>query len=71
MAQKNISFFVCDDESYLIMDHYLSESRWYRYEYAYNYYNINVNYIIPYKKVIMNTLLDILTQINRFLHHYK
>ena len=50
MAQKNISFFECDDESYLITSHYLSNSRWYRYEDAYNYYNINVNNILPYKK---------------------
>ena len=48
MAQKNISFFECDDESYLIIGHYLS--KWYGYEYAYNYYNINANNIILYKK---------------------
>ena len=46
-AQTNISFFECDDESYLIIDQYLS--RWYGYEYAYNYYNINANNIILYK----------------------
>ena len=50
MAQKNISFFQCDDESYLIIDQYLFNSRWYRYEYACNYYDIDVNYILPYKK---------------------
>ena len=60
MAQENTSFFECYDESYLIIDKYLSTSRWYGYEYAYNYYDIDVIYILPYKKVIMNTLLDIL-----------
>ena len=50
MAQKNISFFQCDDESYLIIDQYLFNSRWYRYEYSCNYYDIDVNYILPYKK---------------------
>ena len=50
MAQKNISFFQCDDESYPIIDQYLFNSRWYRYEYAYNYYDIDVNYILRYKK---------------------
>ena len=47
MAQKNISFFECYDESYLIVDQYLS--KWYGYEYAYNYNNINVTNIILYK----------------------
>ena len=50
MAQKNISFFQCDDESYPIIDQYLFNSRWYRYEQAYNYYDIDVNYILRYKK---------------------
>ena len=49
-GSKNISFFQCDDESYLIIDQYLFNSRWYRYEYACNYYDIDVNYILPYKK---------------------
>ena len=60
MAQENTSFFEFYDESYLIIDKYLSNSRWYGYEYAYNYYDIDVIYILPYKKVIMNLLLDIL-----------
>ena len=50
MAQRNISFFECDDQSYLIIDQYLSNFRWYGYEYASNYYDIDVNYILPYKK---------------------
>ena len=45
--QKNISFFKCDDESYLIIDQYLSN--WYGNEYAYNYYSIHGNNIMLYK----------------------
>ena len=71
MDTKNISFFESDDESYIIVDNYLFNSRFCRYEDSYNYYDINVNNIIPIKKVIMNTLLDILMQINRYLHHYN
>ena len=59
IGPKNISFFQLDDESYLITDQYLFGSNWYNYEDSYNYYNINVNNILPYKKVIMNMLLDI------------
>ena len=50
MAQKNISLFECDDELYLIIDQYFSNSRWYEYEYAYNYCDIDVNYILQYRK---------------------
>ena len=71
MDTKSISFFECDDESYIIVDNYLFNSRFCRYEDSYNYYDINVNNIIRIKKVIMNTLLDILMQINRYLHHYN
>ena len=71
MDTKNISFFESDDESYIIVDNYLFNSRFCRYEDSYNYYDINVNNIIPIKKVIMNTSLDILMQINRYLHHYN
>ena len=50
MDTKNISFFECDDESYIIVDNYLFNSRFCGYEDSYNYYDINVNNIIPYKK---------------------
>ena len=48
MGTKTISFFVLDDESYLITDQYLFGSKWYNY--SYNYYNINVNNILPDEK---------------------
>ena len=47
MAQKNTSFFECDDESYLIIAQNLFGSRWCGYEDAYNYYDINVDNILP------------------------
>ena len=50
MDTKNISFFECDDESYIIVDNYLFNSRFCRYEDSYNYYDINVNNIIRIKK---------------------
>ena len=50
MDTKNISFFECDDESYIIFDNYLFNSRFCRYEGSYNYYDINVNNIIRIKK---------------------
>ena len=71
MAPKNISFIEQDDKSYLLIDHYFLVSKWYFYEDTYNYYDIDVNNILPYKKVIMNMLLDILINIDQQLHHYK
>ena len=50
MVPKNISFFEQDDESYLLIDHYFFVSKWYFYEDAYNYYDIDVNNVLPYKK---------------------
>ena len=50
MAPKNISFIEQDDKSYLLIDHYFLVSKWYFYEDAYNYYDIDVNNILPYKE---------------------
>ena len=50
MAPKNISFIEQDDKSYLLIDHYFLVSKWYFYEDTYNYYDIDVNNILPYKK---------------------
>ena len=50
MAQRNISFFECDDGSQLISDQYLSGSKCYGHEDSYNYYDINVNNILLYKE---------------------
>ena len=50
MAQRNISFIKCDNESYVLVDQYLFGSRFHGYEDSYNYYNISVNNILLYKK---------------------
>ena len=50
MAQRNISFIKCDNESYVLVDQYLFGSRFHGYEYFYNYYNNSVNNIPLYKK---------------------
>ena len=67
MDTKNISLFGLDDKSYLIINQSFFGYKWYNYEDSYNYYDINVNNILTYKKVIMNMLLDIL--INQQLHN--
>ena len=58
MVQKNIIFFESDDKSYTIIDLYLN-SRFLGYKDSYNYYDIDVDKILLFKKVIMNILLDI------------
>ena len=51
MAQESIWFYEFDDDSYVIVDHYLFGSKSYGYEDAYSYYNINVNNILrPYNQ---------------------
>ena len=50
MAPENISFFEQDDESFLLIDPYFLNSSWYDYKDCYNYYNIDVNNILPYKE---------------------
>ena len=50
MNTKNISFFELDDKSYLITDQSFLGYKWYNYEDSYNYYDINVNYLLLYKK---------------------
>ena len=67
MDTKNISLFGLDDKSYLIINQSFFGYKWYNYEDSYNYYDINVNNTLTYKKVIMNMLLDIL--INQQLHN--
>ena len=50
MDTKNISFFELDDKSYLITDQSFFGYKWYNYEDSYNYYDINVNNILPHRK---------------------
>ena len=58
MVQNNIMLFENDDKSYTIIDLYLN-SRFLGYKDSYNYYDIDVDKILLFKKVIMNILLDI------------
>ena len=55
---KNIMFFENDDESCTMVDLYLN-NRFLGYKDSYNYYDIDVDKILLFKKVIMNILLDI------------
>ena len=58
MDQKTIMFLENDDKSYTIIDLYLN-SRYLGYKDSYNHYDIDVDKILLFKKVIMNILLDI------------
>ena len=49
MDQKNIMFFENDDKSYTIIDLYLNK-RFLGYKDSYNYYDINVDKILLFKK---------------------
>ena len=59
MAGENIMFFENDDKSCTLIDLYLNHNIFLQYIYSYNYYNIDVDKILLFKKVIVNILLDI------------
>ena len=59
MDQENIMFFKIDDKSYTMVDLYLYNNIFFGYKDSYNYYDIDVDKILLFKKVIMNILLDI------------
>ena len=58
MARENIMLFENDDKSYAMVDLYIN-NRYLEYIDSYNYYDIDVDKILLFKKVIMNILLDI------------
>ena len=58
MDQESIMFFENDDKSYTMVDPYLND-RFLGYKDSCNYYDIDVDKILLFKKVIMNILLDI------------
>ena len=60
LVPENISLRKWNDGSYLITDMYLDNNRFYGYKDSFNYYDIDVDKIIVYKKVTMNILLDII-----------
>ena len=59
MARENIMLFENDDKSYAMVDLYIN-NRYLEYIDSYNYYDIDVDKILLFKKVIMNILLDIM-----------
>ena len=58
MDQRKIIFFENNDKSYTMVDLYIN-NRLLGYKDSYNYYDIDVDKILLFKKVIMNVLLDI------------
>ena len=50
MDQGNIMFFKNQAESYNIVDLYLNNNVFFRYKDSYNYYDINVDKILIFKK---------------------
>ena len=61
MVGKNM-FFESDDKSYTMVNQYIN-NRYLECIDSYNYYDIDVNKMLLFKKVIMNILLDITMQI--------
>ena len=60
MDREIIMFFKNDDDDlYTMVDIYLN-SRLFDYKDSYNYYDIDADKILLFKKVIMNILLDIM-----------
>ena len=60
MDRENITFFKNQDKSYTMTDLYLNHNIFLGYKDSYNYYDIDVDRILLYKKVIMSILLDIM-----------
>ena len=50
MVQKNIMFFENDDKSYTVVDSYITSNRYLEYIDSYNYYDIDVDKILLFKK---------------------
>ena len=50
MDQKNIMFFENDDKSYTVVDLYINSNRYLKYIDSYNYYDIDVDKILLFKK---------------------
>ena len=50
MDQQNIMFFKNQDESYNIIDLYLNNNIFFGYKDSYNYYDIDVDKILLFKK---------------------
>ena len=50
MDQENIMFFENDDKSYTVVDLYINRNRYLKYIDSYNYYDIDADKILLFKK---------------------
>ena len=50
MDQENITFFENDDKSYTVVDLYINSNRYLKHTDSYNYYDIDVDKILLFKK---------------------
>ena len=50
MPRENITFFENNDESYTMVDLYLENNRFFGHKGSYNYYDIDVDKILLFKK---------------------
>ena len=50
MVEENIMFFENDDKSYTVVDLYINSNRYLKYIDSYNYYDIDVDKILLFKK---------------------
>ena len=69
MDQENITFFKNQNESYTMIDLYLYE-RFFEDIDSYNYYGIDFDKVLLFKKVMVDILLDIMMYIIQKLYHY-
>ena len=59
MTRENIMFFENDDESYTMVDLYLDSNRFFGYKDFYNFYDIDVDNILLFKKSYNEYIIDI------------
>ena len=69
MDQENITFFKNQNESYTMIDLYLYE-RFFEDIDSYNYYGIDFDKVLLFKKVMVDILLDIMMYIIQKLYYY-
>ena len=69
MDQENIMFFKNQDESYTMIDLYLYERLFGDID-SYDYYDIDPDKILLFKKMTVNILLNIMMYIMQKLYHY-
>ena len=60
MGSENIRLSKYNNGTCIISEQYLDDKRFYGYNNAYNYYDIDVDKMIVYKKVAINIFSDIM-----------